>query len=182
MIKDFGSNPTAAERKELISHESFVEELRAFVAEVKRIAPIWQPNLDDGVKINFAPLWRLVPQHKAWQKELKNTWDALAAGKFDWARIAIHLWPERVIPNCAIDHSLAIAHDLEDIFWVESEEGKWRRRPSPTRDVNDLVRQNTSTAVKAALKSLLDAPTTKPNGVRGQVHWPSNGDPDGAAR
>ena len=43
---------------------AFVEELRAFLEEVKRVAPLWNPNLDDGVIINFAPLWRLVPQNK----------------------------------------------------------------------------------------------------------------------
>ena len=57
--------------------EAFVEELRAFLDEVKRVAPLWKPNLDDGVVINFAPLWRLVPQHKLWQKEVKSAWDAL---------------------------------------------------------------------------------------------------------
>ena len=61
----------------LAAQEAFVEELRAFLDEVKRVAPLWKPNLDDGVVINFAPLWRLVPQHKPWQKELKSTWDAL---------------------------------------------------------------------------------------------------------
>ena len=39
--------------------------------EVERVAPLWKPNLDDGVIINFAQLWRLVPQNKCWQKELK---------------------------------------------------------------------------------------------------------------
>jgi hypothetical protein len=61
-------SPTQAARR---AGGSFVEELRAFLDEVKRVAPLWKPNLDDGVIINFAPLWRLVPQNKAWQKELK---------------------------------------------------------------------------------------------------------------
>ena len=68
----------------------------------------------------MAPLWRLVPQHKPWQKELKSKWDELAAGKYDWAHLAMHLWPERVVPKCATDRSLAIAHGLEDVFWVKA--------------------------------------------------------------
>lgn len=32
-----------------------------------------------------------MPQHKAWQKELEATWDALCAGKYDWAHLAMHL-------------------------------------------------------------------------------------------
>ena len=40
--------------------------------EVKRVAPLWNPMLDDGVVLTMAPLWRLVPYHKPWQKELKG--------------------------------------------------------------------------------------------------------------
>ena len=76
---------TTAKRKELAAQEAFVEELCGFLEEVKRVAPLWNPNLDDGVIINFAPLWRLVPQNKPWQKELKSTWDSLYEGKYDWA-------------------------------------------------------------------------------------------------
>ena len=148
---------TAAQRKQLAAQEAFVEELRTFLDEVKRVAPLWNPNLDDGVIINFAPLWRLVPQNKAWQKELKSTWDALCEGKYDWAHLAMHLWPERVVPKCAKDRSLAIAHGLEDVFWVEGTDGKWTARKTPTRSIEELVRERTSPAVKSALKSLLEA-------------------------
>ena len=53
-------------------------------------------------------------------------------GKYDWAHIAMHLWPERVVPKCATDRSLAIAHGLEDVFWTK-DDGKWSRdiRPVP---------------------------------------------------
>lgn len=149
---------TAAQRKELAEQAAFVEELRAFLDEVKRVAPLWNPNLDDGVVINFAPLWRLIPQNKPWQKELKSTWDALCEGEYDWAHLAMHLWPERVVPKCAMDRSLAIAHGLEDVFWVEGSDGKWTARKTLTRSVDGLVRERTSPAVKSALKSLLEAP------------------------
>ena len=59
---------------------------------------------------------------------MKATWDALCEGKYDWAHLAMHLWPERVVPKCATDRSLAIAHGLEDVFWVEGDDGKWKPR------------------------------------------------------
>ncbi len=161
LTSELRDGATAAQRKALAAQESFVDELRGFLDEVKRVAPLWNPDLDDGVIINFAPLWRLVPQNKSWQKELKSTWDALCEGKYDWAHLAMHLWPERVVPKCATDRSLAIAHGLEDAFWVEGPEpggGKWTARKAPLRTIDELVQERTSPAVKAALKNLLEAP------------------------
>jgi hypothetical protein len=159
---------TATQRKELTAQEAIVEELRGFLEEVKRVAPLWNPNLDDGVIINFAPLWRLVPQPRSWQKELKSTWQALCDAKYDWAHLAMHLWPERVVPKCAKDRSLAIAHGLEDVFWVESADGKWTARKIPTCSVDELVQERTSPAVKSALKSLLESSSATGNGGRGR--------------
>jgi hypothetical protein len=163
---EFGASPSAAQRKELVAQETFVEELRAFLDEVKRVAPLWAPNFDDGVVINFAPLWRLVPHHKPWQQELRATWGALCEGEYDWAPLAMHLWPERVVPKCGIDRSLAIAHGLEDMFWLEGSDGKWTARKKPTRLIDELVRERTSLAVRAALKSLLEAPLAAGKGRR----------------
>jgi hypothetical protein len=103
--REYGDSPTASQRKELDSQETFVAELRTFLDEVKRVAPLWKPDLDDGVIINFAPLWRLVPHHRPWQKECKTTWDALADGDYDWSHLSMHLWPERVVPKCQQDRS-----------------------------------------------------------------------------
>ncbi|MGF6370776.1 hypothetical protein OKW40_003526 [Paraburkholderia sp. RAU6.4a] len=166
LISELRDGATAAERKVLAAQEAMVEELRAFLDEVKRVAPLWNPNLDDGVILNFAPLWRLVPQNKSWQKELKSTWDALCEAKYDWAHLAMHLWPERVVPKCSTNRSFAIAHGLEDVFWVESADGKWSARKTPTRTVDELVRERTSPAVKSALKTLLEAPTASGNAGR----------------
>jgi hypothetical protein len=127
---------------------------------------MWNPMLDDGVVLAMAPLWRLVPQHKPWQKELRGKWDELIAAKYDWAHLAMHLWPERVVPKCATDRSLAIAHGLEDVFWAEGADGKWKPRSIPTRSIDDLVRERSSPAVKVALKSLLDAPVAAAGGGR----------------
>ena len=181
LIQGADSNPSAKERKEIAEREVFVEELRSLLDEVKRVAPLWNPALDDGVVLTMAPLWRLVPQHKPWQKELKSKWDELAAGKYDWSHAAMHLWPERVIPKCATDRSLAIAHGLEDVFWMQ-DDGKWKPRRSPTRQIEDLVRERTSAAVKAALKSLLEAPVANTNGGRGRRRRAANAVASGGAR
>lgn len=158
LMHELRDGATAAQRKQLAALGTLTEELRGFLGEVKRVAPLWKPNLDDGVIINFAPLWRLVPQNKAWQKELKSAWDALSEGEYDWAHLAMHLWPERVVPKCAKDRSLAVAHGLEDVFWVEGTDGKWSVRKTPTKSIDELVKERTSAAVKSALKSLLEAP------------------------
>ena len=94
---------SASQRAEVAVQEQFVEELRALRDEIVRIAPLWKPSLSDGVLVNFAPLWRLVPQHRAWQKECKECWGHLVAGDYDWAHLAMYLWPERVVPKCAND-------------------------------------------------------------------------------
>ncbi len=158
LVQSAGGTPSVSERKAIAWHEACCEELRALLDEVKRVAPLWDLTLDDGVALTMAPLWRLVPQHKSWQKELKTRWDDLAAGKYDWSHLAMHLWPERVVPKCATDRSLAIAHELEDEFWVEGDDGKWNPRAVPTHSVEALVGKRTSSAVQAARQDLLEAP------------------------
>ncbi|HAG71516.1 MAG TPA: type II restriction endonuclease subunit M, partial [Gammaproteobacteria bacterium] len=61
------------------------------------------------------PLWRLF-RHKPWQKVLKDTWTKLENGDYDWARLALAYWPDRVREKCKTDKSLAIAHDLEGLY------------------------------------------------------------------
>lgn len=156
--QQYGINPTAGQRKELASREAFVADLASFKEEVTRIAPLWNPNLNDGVIINFAPLWRLVPQNKAWRKECKQVWDKLVDGEYDWAHLAMHLWPERVVPKCAQDRSLAIAHGLDEVFWQEDDKGKLKPKPVSGEMVKALVQERTSPTVKAALEDLLKAP------------------------
>jgi hypothetical protein len=178
---EYGQSPTAAERKLLAAQASFVEELRTFLDEVKRIAPLYSPSLDDGVVVSFSPLWRLVPHQNAWQRELKTAWDSLCRGDYDWSHLAMHLWPERVVPKCAADRSLAIAHGLDNVFWVEGDDGKWASRLAPTRPVEDLVRERTSIAVKAALKNLLEAPAANGNGGRARGRRVANAVADGGS-
>jgi hypothetical protein len=160
LLQSAGGTLSHQQSREIEGQGAFVEELRGMLDEVKRVAPLWHPSLDDGIVITMAPLWRLVPQHKAWQKELKSKWDDLVAGKLDWSHLAMHLWPDRVIAKCAEDRSLAISHLLEDNFWFEDGDGKWHAFKKPKQSVDVLIRERRSAAVAAALKSLLEAPDT----------------------
>jgi hypothetical protein len=90
LLTEAGPSPNAAQRRRIAEQETFVEELRAFREDIARIAPLWDPSHDDGVIINFAPLWRLVPQHRAWQRECKACWNKLVAGDYDWSYLAMH--------------------------------------------------------------------------------------------
>jgi hypothetical protein len=153
-----GPSATPSQARDITASEELVEDLRALRDELQRIAPLWYPDLNDGVIINHAPLWRLA-LHAPWRKSLKETWDALVAGDYDWAHLALHLWPERVIPKCANDRSLAIAHDLESFFWEKDPEtDKWSAKKRTDSEIRALVAERNSPAVKAALESLLTAP------------------------
>lgn len=166
LAQQSGPNPSAAQRREIEQQETFVGELQSLKTELARVAPLWKPDLDDGVILNFAPLWRLVPQSRSWQSECRKAWDKLQSGDYDWAHLAMHLWPERVVPKCIDDRSLAIAHGLEEVFWHEDDEGTWRKREVADTTFQKLVRDRTSTTVKAALKDLLAAAAPSAGGGR----------------
>lgn len=104
-----------ADEKELERLTDLEQELQDFRAELLRVAAFWKPNLNDGVQITAAPLWKLF-QHKPWQKRLKEISEKLEAGEYDWAHLAYKIWPERVRDKCWSDKSLAIAHDLETLY------------------------------------------------------------------
>jgi hypothetical protein len=101
--------------KEYEQATQLVLELKDFRDELLRLAKFWKPNLNDGVQITAAPLWRLF-QYRPWQKKLKETWEALEAGEYDWAHLAYSIWPDRVREKCKTDKSLAIAHGLEELY------------------------------------------------------------------
>lgn len=131
-----------ARRSELEPQEALVEELQAFRDEVARVTPLFDPNLDDGVLINAAPLHRLFV-HAGWRRDIQAAWTQLVRGDFEWSHMSLHLWPERVVPLCTEQHHLALAHNLE--------------RPLKARSVEDLVTEHTRPAVKEALQTLLSA-------------------------
>lgn len=154
---EVGREPSRAQARQLEDQENFVRDLSAMADEVARVAPLWHPKIQDGIVIVAAPLWRLFSHNRSWQTEVKSTWEALCDGNYDWSQLAMHFWPERVVLKCASDRSLAIAHGLEDNFWFE-ENGEWRARENPKVPISELVKGRTSASVKAALKSLLEAP------------------------
>lgn len=147
------SNRSSIEEKELTKLTDLQSELKDFRDELLRLAKIWKPNLNDGVQITAAPLWKLF-QHTAWQKKLKETWENLEEGEYDWAHLAASIWPDRVLRKCHQDRSLAIAHDVEDLFWQEVEvpvmRGKkptgktkleWQPIPACETTLNDMVNE-----------------------------------------
>jgi hypothetical protein len=137
--------------------ESTLRDLRVLNSELTLLAPLWNPNLNDGVIINHAILWRITP-YTPWQKKCKECWDKLVKGDYDWAHLAFHLWPERVIPNCTTDRSLAIAHGLEERLWQETNNGNWLPRQLSEADLQALIAEHTNPAVKSALERFLAAP------------------------
>jgi hypothetical protein len=115
-----------AEDRELETAQTLLGELAAFRDDLLRLAKIWKPNLNDGVVITAAPLWKHF-RLPAWQKELKSTWESLERGEYDWAHLAYSLWPERVTEKCKTDRSLAIAHNLEHLCTIEPPKPKKKR-------------------------------------------------------
>jgi hypothetical protein len=119
------------DERELEELETFEQELKDLRSELLRLAPGWKPNHDDGVQITAAPLWPLF-RHAPWQKLLRETWEKLEAGEYDWAHLAMAYWPERVREKCRTDRSLAIAHDLEHLYEPPPEtEAKPKRGRKP---------------------------------------------------
>lgn len=157
-IAEAGPSPSADWHKTLTAQADFVAELRSFNEELARVAPLWNPDLDDGVSVNYSLLWRMIA-YKPWQKTVKACWDELAAGKNDWARLAMHLWPDRVVPKCAKDRSLAIAHGLDGIFWAKGADGKWAARAIPLKSTDSIVQARITPAVNTALRSLTELQT-----------------------
>ena len=162
LASDAGPTPTPSQRRAFAEQEAFVEELRAFRDEVARVAPLWDPDLDDGVIVNAAPLHRLFGHTRSWQKECAAAWRRLVDGEYDWAHLALRLWPERVVPKCRTDRSLAIAHGLEDALWFEDAQGRRQPRAVSDAEIARLVDERRSSAVVDALAKLDTAPPPTP--------------------
>ena len=177
LLQDAGPSPSPSQRRDLEQQESFLSELRGLKAELARVAPLWRPDLDDGVLLNFAPLWRLVPQLSSWQTECRSAWDKLVAEQYVWAHLAMHLWPERVVPKCRSDRSLAIAHGLEDTFWLEDSSGTWRQREVAEATIQQLIAERSSATVKAALQDLRSAPAPVGRSTRRTTRAPRSSTP-----
>jgi len=135
---------------------TLLQDLRLFKNELELVAPLWNPNLNDGVIINHAILWRITP-HIPWQKKCEECWDKLVKGDYDWAHLAFHLWPERVIRKCTTDRSLAIAHGLEERLWQETSKGNWLQRQVSDAELQALLAGYSKPAVQNALERFLAA-------------------------
>ena len=73
--------------KDVERQEDFLSELRDFEDKLRRAANLHlEPDLNDGVVLNIAPLWELVP----W-KEAKSYWDELLKGEYEWSSIGKQL-------------------------------------------------------------------------------------------
>ena len=100
--------------KDIDRHDQLVSELHDFADRLRRVAKMHLHfNLNDGVILNIASLWELIP----WN-EPKKYWNELQEGKYDWSQVAYQLWPERVQEACKNDRSIAIAHGLEHLCEV----------------------------------------------------------------
>ena len=64
--------------------------------------------------------------------------------------------PKGSSPKCAEDRSLAIAHNLEGIFWAQDRGNpdKWHPRDTPTTSIEELVTHHHNPAITAALDKL----------------------------
>jgi hypothetical protein len=114
-----GAARTGDDEKKFETLQDFDLELIGLRNTLLQIAPTYRPNHDDGVQITAAPLCTLF-YYRPWHTVLKDTWAKLERGDYDWARLAMNYWPDRVRNKCETDKSLAIAHDLEDLY-VEPE-------------------------------------------------------------
>jgi hypothetical protein len=73
--------------KDIDRQDVFLTELRDFEDKLRRVANLHlEPDLNDGVILNIAPLRELVP----W-KEAKSYWDDLMDGKYEWSSIGKQL-------------------------------------------------------------------------------------------
>ena len=80
--------------KDIDRQEAFLSELRDFEDKLRRAANLHlDPDLNDGVVLNIAPLRELVP----W-KEAKSYWDDLMDGKYEWSSIGKQLREKGVVP------------------------------------------------------------------------------------
>jgi len=136
-----GTGGSTEERQQLDELTTFLTELKTLRDRLLEVAGLpYRPNLNDGVQITAAPLWKCF-RHSPWQKVLKDTWKELEKGKYNWAHLALPIWPGGVVPLCAKDRSLAIAHGLEDLLWVPDLSAKKKDQLRPLKSPDDEIKE-----------------------------------------
>ena len=115
VLANKGSSRSKDDEKEYEFLQAFELELIELNNVLLGLAPTYRPCHDDGVQVTASPLWSLF-RNKPWQKALKETWERLEKGEYDWAKLAMNYWPERVRDKCVTNKSLAIAHGLEELY------------------------------------------------------------------
>jgi hypothetical protein len=83
--------------KDIDRQDAFLSELRDFEDKLRRAANLHlDPDLNDGVVLNIAPLRELVP----W-KEARSYWDDLMGGKYEWSSIGKQLREKGLVTSQA---------------------------------------------------------------------------------
>jgi len=96
--------------REMSNLTDILDDVREFAKLIKNVTDHgYTPHIDDGVLINMAPLWELIP---SWQKEPKEAWESLEKGEWDWSYQAMDHWPDRVKAKCKTNKSYAVMGQL----------------------------------------------------------------------
>ena len=114
-LQNKSTNRTSSEEIQLEKQSNLEQDLISFREKLLEKAQTYKPHHDDGVEVTASPLANFF-KHKSWNKALKTTWTKLDKGDYDWSYTAMDNWPERVREKCKKDKSLAIAHDLENVY------------------------------------------------------------------
>ena len=121
----FKEGITKDEERQLAEEESTLEELESFEEKIRHVLSLendlgavvgYAPDINDGVMINAAPLYELIPwpNRKGGVSELEYTWNEVSTGELEWPCMAMHYLPDLIGDLSADDPSLAIAHGLEE--------------------------------------------------------------------
>ena len=95
--------------KQLGDLEAIFTDVKAFAGKIDELTHgAYKPHIDDGILLNMAPLWELIP---SWH-EPKVCWQALIKGDYDWSNQAMDHRPNQVREVCKKNKSFAIAHGL----------------------------------------------------------------------
>ncbi len=91
----------------------------------------YHPNQNDGVLITACPLAKYF-RHAGFRKNLEACWKELARGDYDWAHLAMAMWPDRVLEACKKDRTIAIAHGKEELCTAEPPKAARGRKKTPS--------------------------------------------------